>query len=163
LEKDLAPLAGLQAKAGIFFVTGNHEYYWNALEWIAAFQRLGARVLLNEHIRLQRAGGEIILAGVTDLTAGRMLPSHASNPQKAIEGAPTGAVKILLAHNPDTYKTAHALGYALQLSGHTHGGQFFPWSLIVKLVHPYCKGLYRHKGMWLYVNRGTGYWGPPLG
>lgn len=162
LTADLAPLAKLSAPAGTYFVTGNHEYYSNAPEWISAIRSLGARFLLNEHVRLRRGDAEIVIAGVSDWTAGGMLPSHACDPKKAIEGAPTASVKILLAHNPDTYKLAHALGYSLQLSGHTHGGQFFPWNFVVRLVHPYYRGLYRHKGLWIYVNRGTGYWGPPL-
>jgi predicted MPP superfamily phosphohydrolase len=162
LRTALQPLAQLHAKHGVFFVTGNHEYYWDLEGWLAEYRRLGARVLLNEHVVLRHNGSEIVVAGVTDYTAGQMEPTHASDPAKSLKGAPANTIKILLAHQPASYEEAYKAGFDLQLSGHTHGGQFFPWSLVVRLVQKYYRGLNQHENMWVYVNRGTGYWGPPL-
>ena len=89
------------------------------------------------------------------------MPSHASDPKGALAGAPAHDLRILLAHQPRSAYEAAKHGYKLQLSGHTHGGQFFPWNLLVGLVQPLSRGLGKIDGMWVYVNRGTGYWGPP--
>ena len=161
LRSLLEPISSMKAKHGMFFVTGNHEYYWGVREWLNVFRELGARVLLNEHVVIQEKGRDMVIAGVTDLSAGGMIPEHESSPRKSIQGAPANGVKILLAHQPASYKEAADSGFHLQLSGHTHGGQFFPWSLVVKLAQRYYKGLNKHENMWVYVNRGTGYWGPP--
>lgn len=162
LRKSVAPLAQIISKDGMFFATGNHEYYWGVEQWLEEFKNIGSRVLLNEHVVIKRGESHVVLAGVTDVSGGEHLSSHASDAKKSIEGAPHEAVKILLAHHPRSYEDAHAAGFHLQLSGHTHGGQFFPWGLLVKFAHKYYKGLNRHENMWVYVNRGTGYWGPPL-
>jgi predicted MPP superfamily phosphohydrolase len=162
LRSALEPIAQLRARHGTYFVTGNHEYYWGVEQWLEEFRRLGARVLLNEHTVIRQNGHEFVLAGITDHAAGQILPSHKSDPQKSLDGAPEQAVKILLAHQPASYRKASEAGFHLQLSGHTHGGQFFPWSLIVAITQPFYKGLNRHKKMWIYVSRGAGYWGPPL-
>ena len=90
------------------------------------------------------------------------IPEHTSDPYKAIRGAPDTAIKILLAHQPRNIFEAADAGFHLQLSGHTHGGQYIPWSFLVTLSQPYIKGLNRYQNTWIYVNRGTGYWGPPL-
>jgi predicted MPP superfamily phosphohydrolase len=156
------PIGGIRSRHGMFFVPGNHEYYWGAESWIAHMRRLGARVLLNEHVAIDREGSALVVAGVTDYTAGHMLPDHASDPERSIRGAPADAVKVLLAHHPQSFRQAAAAGFDLQLSGHTHGGQFFPFSLLVRMTHRYYKGLYRHGALAIYVSRGTGYWGPPL-
>ncbi len=155
------PLAQLNARHGSFFVTGNHEYYSGALEWIREIQRLGIQVLLNEHVQLSHDGATLVLAGVTDYTAGAFYDHHRSDPHAAIAGAPSHAPKILLAHQPLSAKEAESAGFDLQLSGHTHGGQFWPWKYLVPLQQPYVAGLHRLKDLWVYVNRGTGYWGPP--
>ncbi|MGK5088481.1 metallophosphoesterase [Bdellovibrionota bacterium FG-2] len=146
---------GLRAPSGVFSVTGNHEYYWGAPEWIAFQKALGIRVLLNEHEVVRKEGAALVIAGVTD--AGADL-------EKALAGLPvdSGVKKILLAHRPDCYEKADKLGFDVQLSGHTHGGQFFPWSVFVAIAHRYYKGLARIGQMCLYVNRGTGFWGPPV-
>jgi len=162
LRDDVSPLKHLSAEHGVFYTTGNHEYMWGAEEWIDEFKRLGARVLLNEHVLIHKNGQQIVLAGVNDFSADKVIPSHASSPSKAIQGAPTDKVKILLAHQPKSYEEAYKAGFDLQLSGHTHGGQFFPFNLLVALIHRYYKGLNKHENMWVYVSRGTGYWGPPL-
>ncbi|MFL6580595.1 MAG: metallophosphoesterase [Burkholderiales bacterium] len=155
------PMRRLTARHGVFFVTGNHEYYSGVHAWIAELRRLGLSVLMNEHIVLVHEGECIVIAGVTDFNAHHFDPSHRSDPAKAIAGAPKQAVKVLLAHQPRSAFAAQQAGYHLQLSGHTHGGQFFPWSLVVKFLEPFTNGLYRLGELSLYVSRGTGYWGPP--
>lgn len=162
LRDRVEPLRRLKAPYGVFYVTGNHEYYWGAREWCEEFRRLGARVLLNEHEVIRKDGAAMVLAGVTDEEAGGIIPEHASDTTKAIDGAPADAVKILLAHRPSRYQEAAKAGFSLQLSGHTHGGQFFPWSLVVGMVYKFTKGLHRFENLWIYVSRGTGYWGPPI-
>ncbi|GLC93688.1 ser/threonine protein phosphatase [Cupriavidus sp. TA19] len=162
LSAHTAPLARLQARHGSYFVTGNHEYYAGAQPWIDELRRLGLRVLMNEHVVLQHGGHPLVLAGVTDYSAGRFHESHRSDPHRAIAGAPAQAgVRVLLAHQPRTAVAAAEAGFDLQLSGHTHGGQFWPWNLFVPMQQPYTAGLVRHGAMWIYVSRGTGYWGPP--
>lgn len=161
LAEHTRPLATLEARHGSFFVTGNHEYYSGALAWINELERLGVRVLLNEHVQLTHEGATLVLAGVTDYTAGHFYDDHHSDPQAAIAGAPADAPKILLAHQPRSAEAAEAAGFDLQLSGHTHGGQFWPWKYFVPLQQPYVAGLHRLQDLWIYVSRGTGYWGPP--
>jgi predicted MPP superfamily phosphohydrolase len=156
------PLRRLSARDGTFFVTGNHEYYSGAEEWIAEMRRLGLTVLLNQHVVRERDGAGVMIAGVADYTAHHFNPAHRSDPQAAAAGAPAHVqVKILLAHQPRTAEAASQAGYDLQLSGHTHGGQFFPWNLFVPLQQPFVAGLNRVRDMWVYTSRGTGYWGPP--
>jgi predicted MPP superfamily phosphohydrolase len=156
------PLARLAAPDGVFFVTGNHEYYSGAEQWIAEVRRLGLRVLLNEHVIRHRGQASLMIAGVTDYTAQHFNPAHKSDPQLAAAGAPDDvAVKVLLAHQPRSAPAAADAGFDLQLSGHTHGGQFFPWNLFVPLQQPFVAGLNRVRSLWVYTSRGTGYWGPP--
>jgi predicted MPP superfamily phosphohydrolase len=159
---DVAPLKQLNSVSGNFFVTGNHEYYSGVVEWIAEVKRLGFSVLLNEHLVITRGRARMVLAGVTDYRGGNFLPDHRSDPQKALNGAPPAAVKILLAHQPKNIFDAAKAGYDLQISGHTHGGQFFPWNLLIGFAQPYVSGLHTHQNTRIYVSRGTGYWGPPL-
>jgi predicted MPP superfamily phosphohydrolase len=156
------PLARLSAPDGAFFVTGNHEYYSGADEWIAEMRRLGLTVLINEHVVRERGGVGVMIAGVADYTAHHFNPAHRSDPHVAAADAPGHVqVRILLAHQPRTALTAADAGYDLQLSGHTHGGQFFPWNLFVPLQQPFVAGLAKVRDMWVYTSRGTGYWGPP--
>ena len=162
LADDVAPLAQLKAPHGCFFVTGNHEYYAGAEAWIEALKKLGFEVLLNQHRILEHGDGRILLAGVTDFNAGEILPHHTSDPRAAIAQAPRAQVRILLAHQPRSIDAAVKAGFDLQLSGHTHGGQFPPWKYIVTLQQPYLKGLHKRARTWVYINRGAGYWGPPL-
>jgi len=159
---DVAPLAGVNSVSGNFFVTGNHEYYSGVLQWIEAVRRLGFTVLLNGHMVIGRGPAKLLLAGVTDYRGGNFLASHRSDPHQALEGAPSADVRILLAHQPKSIFKAAAAGYDLQISGHTHGGQFFPWNLVVGFVQPYVSGLHTHQNTQIYVSRGTGYWGPPV-
>jgi len=161
LRYDVAPLAALRAPHGKYFVTGNHEYYWDAAGWLRELEDLGFLTLVNTHRVIHRGAGRIVLAGVTDLSS-RGLPGHRSDPAAAVAGAPESDVRVLLAHQPKSAFAAHAAGYDLQLSGHTHGGQYFPFNILVRLFQPFVAGLHRLEAMWLYVSRGTGYWGPPL-
>ena len=161
LAKHVAPLAQLRSRHGSFFVTGNHEYYAGVHGWTAELRRLGIRVLHNEHVVLHHGGAALVLAGVTDFGGHHFDPAHRSDPQAALRGAPRDATKVLLAHQPRTAPAAAQAGFDLQLSGHTHGGQFFPWSWFVPLQQPYTAGLHQLDRLWVYVSRGTGYWGPP--
>ncbi len=162
LREHTAPLGALRAPHGVYVVTGNHEYYAGAHAWIDELRRLGLRVLLNEHVAIERDGATLVLAGVTDFSAGHFDPAHRSDPKAALAGAPAdAAVRVLLAHQPRSAIAAAEAGFDLQLSGHTHGGQFLPWNLFVPMQQPYVAGLHRHRNMWIYVSRGTGYWGPP--
>jgi predicted MPP superfamily phosphohydrolase len=162
LAQHTQPMARLCARHGAYFVTGNHEYYSGVKTWVAELRRLGMRVLMNEHVVLQHEGVDVVVAGVTDYSAHHYDPEHRSDPHAAIAGAPaSAAVRVLLAHQPRSAPAAEAAGYHLQLSGHTHGGQFFPWNFFVRLQQPFTAGLHRLGSLWVYTSRGTGYWGPP--
>ncbi|MBE0625183.1 MAG: metallophosphoesterase [Burkholderiales bacterium] len=154
-------LQELRSTHGSFFVTGNHEYYCGADDWVKELRRLGICVLQNEHVVLQHEGASLLVAGVTDYSAHHFDERQRSNPLAALEGAPDAAARILLAHQPRSAAAAEAAGFHLQLSGHTHGGQFFPWNFFVRLQQPYTAGLHRLKKLWVYTSRGSGYWGPP--
>lgn len=162
LSPHTAPLAGLTARHGAYFVTGNHEYYSGERAWTAEVTRLGMRVLKNEHVVLDHDGASLVIAGVTDLSAHHFNAAEHSDPVAALRGAPADAgAKVLLAHQPNSAPAASGAGFDVQLSGHTHGGQFWPWNLFVHLFQPFTGGLYRLNRLMIYVSRGTGYWGPP--
>ncbi|RYF67549.1 MAG: metallophosphoesterase, partial [Comamonadaceae bacterium] len=174
LRDHIAPLGQLRTRHGTFVVTGNHEYYAGAQPWIDELRRLGLHVLLNEHVVLQTRNvhgaqtdeevmeSALVVAGVTDFTAGHFIASHASDPQRALwDAPPLVRTRVLLAHQPRSAPAAADADFSLQLSGHTHGGQFFPWNLFVPLQQPFTAGLHRVQEMWIYISRGTGYWGPP--
>jgi predicted MPP superfamily phosphohydrolase len=123
---------------------------------------MGLNVLLNEHVVLRHGQASLLIAGVTDHGAHHFDESHRSDPSAAIADAPDHArVRILLAHQPRSATAAQQAGFQLQLSGHTHGGQFWPWNLFVRLQQPFTAGLHRLQDLWVYTSRGTGYWGPP--
>ncbi|HTQ75127.1 MAG TPA: metallophosphoesterase [Burkholderiales bacterium] len=160
LATHVAPLAELVPAGRVFFVPGNHEYYSGADPWIAHFRSLGFRVLLNEYAVTQIRGARIVVGGVTDPAAGR---HNEPRPDLAAGRDEGSAFRLLLAHNPKLAPKAEAAGFDLQLSGHTHAGQFFPWTLAVHLVHaPFVAGLSRIGRTWIYVSAGTGTWGPPV-
>ena len=161
LSQHTIALQDLKSLHGSFFVLGNHEYYSGADEWITELNRIGLSVLLNEHKVISHNNTDLIIAGVTDFSGEHFGLHHKSDPAQAINGAPENTIKILLAHQPRSAIKATKHNYDLQLSGHTHGGQFWPWNLFVRLQQPYTSGLNKLGEMWVYTNRGTGYWGPP--
>lgn len=163
LGRHTAPLGDLKARHGVFFVTGNHEYYSGADAWIAELTRLGIKVLRNERVTVTHDGAEIDIAGVDDWRAKSFGGDHGPNLPQALHGRDETRPVVLLAHQPKAIHEAAKLGVDLVLSGHTHGGQMLPFAAIVKLVQPYVKGLHRHGDRtWIYVHSGTGYWGPPM-
>lgn len=163
LAEHTAALSLLSAPLGVYAVTGNHEYYSGAEQWVQEFKRLGLTVLENEHVVLKSADHKVVLAGVTDFDAQRFDANQASDPQAALHGAPDDAVaKVLLAHQPRSMWAAAAAGFDLQLSGHTHGGQFWPWRYFVRLQQPLVAGLHQFQNLQVYISQGTGYWGPPM-
>jgi hypothetical protein len=162
LAHHVAPLAQLKSRHGTYFVTGNHEYYSGVHAWLLELERLDVRVLLNEHVVLEHDDAALVVAGVADPSAHHFDPSHRSDPVAAVAGAPAHAsIRVLLAHQPRSAHAAARAGYHLQLSGHTHGGQFFPWNLLIRFFQPFAAGLHRLQDLWIYTSRGTGYWGPP--
>lgn len=162
LREHFAPFSQLTTTIGKYFVTGNHEYYSGALDWIEEITRNGFKVLTNENEIVTYNGKKLLIAGVPDVTASQFIPSQVSDPAKAKITTKSYDYSILLAHQPLSIKEAAKAEYDLQLSGHTHGGQFFPWNFFVKLQQPYVSGLHKHKKTWIYVSKGTGYWGPPI-
>ena len=169
LRDDVLPLVDLTSTHGSFFVTGNHEYYSGVHGWIDTLRGLGVRVLMNEHVLIHHHHDAkdpepvtMVVAGVTDFGAHHFDKAQRSDPALAMNGAPVDAVfKLLLAHQPRSAQAAMQAGFDLQLSGHTHGGQFWPWNHFVRWQQPFTAGLHRLQSLWVYTSRGTGYWGPP--
>jgi predicted MPP superfamily phosphohydrolase len=162
IGEHVAPLGEMKAPLGVFFVTGNHEYYSGVDEWLDFVRSLGWRTLTNEHVTLTKDGATLVVAGTPDRSSSRLKPEHVEDLDAALAGAPEAAVRILLAHQPRTAYKAVERGFDLMLSGHTHGGQYFPYTLLIHLAQPFSAGAHLVEGMWLYVNRGTTYWGPPI-
>ena len=163
LRAAVAPLGKLRARHGVFFVTGNHEYFSGAGQWVSEISRLGIRVLRNERVSIQSKGATLDLAGVDDASASRSgVPGHGEDLAAALTGRDRERALILLAHQPRAVLRAAPFGVDLQLSGHTHGGQIWPFGLLVRLQQGFLSGLHRHGETQLYVSRGTGYWGPPM-
>ncbi len=162
LGKFLEPLRDLEARHGVFFVTGNHEYFSGADEWIAHLRELGVTVLRNERVTIEIDGAAIDLAGIDDPTGTSFAPGHGPDLAGALAGRDPARPVILLAHQPKAAHEAAEHGVALQLSGHTHGGQIFPFNFLVKLQQPFVAGLHQLKDTAIYVSSGTGYWGPPM-
>ncbi len=161
IGEDLLPFKDFKSKLGTYFVTGNHEYYWNSKEWCEYAQTLGMKVLSNENAPLSYNNNTFYIAGVTDISSRKYDQKNACDPVKAMVNIPSESFKVLLSHQPKTCFETAKLKYDVQLSGHTHGGQGFPWNFIVYLVQPYIKGLHKVEDMHLYVSSGTGFWGPP--
>jgi predicted MPP superfamily phosphohydrolase len=153
------PLRELRARDGVFFVTGNHEYYSGADAWIAHLRSLGIRVLRNERVAIRDA---FDLAGVDDSSAHRMLPDHGQDVPRAVAGRDPSRAVVLLAHQPKALPEAVRADVDLQLSGHVHGGQMVPFNWIARLDQPIIFGLHFVERTWIYVSTGTGYWGPPM-
>jgi len=163
LRDSVAPLAQLRARYGVYFVTGNHEYFSGAAPWIAELTRLGIRCLRNERVSIGDRDSGFDLAGVDDRSGARFgEPGHGEDLHKALAGLDPEREVVLLAHQPKSVFAAARFGIGLQISGHTHGGQIWPFSYFVRLQQPFIAGLHRHEGAQVYVSRGTGYWGPPM-
>jgi predicted MPP superfamily phosphohydrolase len=162
LRDHVAPLAQLKSKRGVYFVTGNHEYYSGVTSWLEHLGQLGVRVLRNEHVTIGEGAASFDLAGVDDHTGGQFEKDHGADVPKALAGRDPNRECILLAHQPKEIIEAAKLGVGLQISGHTHGGQVFPATLLVRLQQPFTAGLDRLGDTQIYVSCGTGYWGPPM-
>jgi uncharacterized protein len=157
-RSDVAPLRELRAKDGVWVIPGNHEYFFGYEEWMLQYASLGMQALANDHTVLNRDGGSLVLAGVTDLSAPRSAHPAPDLPA-ALDGAPSGTPIILLDHQPRNAAQASARGVALQLSGHTHGGMIPGLDrLVARANNGFVSGRYQVGGMTLYVNNGTALW-----
>ncbi len=174
--KDLAdaaePLKKLGETGRAYFAMGNHDYYSGATAWTAKFREMGLKVLLNSHVVIKKDEAKILVAGVVDPAVKMIDATSSPDPSMAIRSqdllaqstakAPAD-FRLLLAHNPKIAADAAKVGFDLQISGHTHGGQFFPWTLVVRWVHrPHHLGRSLSGKMQVYVSAGTGSWGPPV-
>ncbi|MFD8299563.1 metallophosphoesterase [Streptomyces bauhiniae] len=159
-----APLGTVEATRARVYVTGNHEYYSEAQGWVDLMDELGWEPLRNRHVLLERGGDTLVVAGVDDVTAESSgLAGHGADLAEALDGANPGLPVLLLAHQPKFIDRAAAHGVDLQLSGHTHGGQIWPFHYLVRLDQPALAGLTHHGARTLlYTSRGTGFWGPPF-
>jgi len=162
IAAEVEPFAGLEAVHGAYFVTGNHDYYSGVDPWVACIEALGIRALRNQCVAIERGGASFDLAGVEDHHAHLVSDAHRSNVPLALAGRDPERALVLLAHDPLTFRRASSLGIDVQLSGHTHGGQLWPFRYLVRLSSPYVVGHYQHNGAHLYVSRGTGFWGPAM-
>jgi uncharacterized protein len=160
LQDEVAPLGEMRAKHGVFYVTGNHEYYHGGSSWEAMARKLGFNVLHNEHQVI--ADGKLVVGGVTDVEGARFSAAHAPRVDLAFAQAPAGVPRVLLAHQPRFAKYAKDSQISLMLSGHTHGGQIFPFMVFVRLQQPVVRGFEKIHGVPTYTSNGTGYWGPPF-
>ncbi|WP_413289854.1 metallophosphoesterase [Bdellovibrio sp. HCB337] len=158
---DLELLKKITSKYGSFFVPGNHEYYWDGTKSVPAFSKIGFNVLVNDSRTLKIGQADLQIWGVPD-PAAKMFQLEGPDFKKIEQEMNPEAFKILLSHQPSLADIAAPLGIELQLSGHTHGGQFFPWNMLIGFFEKYGKGLYKIQNLQLYVNQGTGYWGPSL-
>ncbi|ADD68764.1 metallophosphoesterase [Denitrovibrio acetiphilus DSM 12809] len=157
----ITPLNNLQSKYGTYFVTGNHEYYSGASAWLRKIRELGIKVLDNSNEIIPHNGANLLLAGIPDIHADRF-GYERYDPAKAKQTESPYDFSVILSHRPEIAREVAEHGYDLQLSGHTHGGQYFPWTYVIYLFHEFVKGLYEINNMSLYVSKGTAYWGPPL-
>lgn len=157
LRDDAAPLANIKTRFGTYYIPGNHEYYWGMQAWLKEFTALGFKPVLNRGETIKTEAGSLFIAGVSDPTAARFAEELPKIPDR-----PEADIAVLLAHQPIFARSAEAKRYDIMLAGHTHGGQYVPWSWIVHLVFRFATGLYRFGRLLVYVNDGTGYWGAPL-
>ncbi len=162
LRDEVTPFGDLRARHGVFFVTGNHDHYSGAEGWIERMRELGFRILRNERLTIGQSGAAFELAGVDDHRSGLESRTGGEDLDAALADLSPDLAVVLLAHDPTTFKTAYAMGIDLQLSGHTHGGQIWPFRWLVRLVIPYVEGRHSVGEAELYVSRGTGFWGPPM-
>jgi predicted MPP superfamily phosphohydrolase len=160
LGRFIAPLQGLRSRWGTYYITGNHDYYSGADAWCDALSGLGFNVLRNRRVILGDAGASIDLVGVDDW--GHRHNGMGYDLKAALVGRDPGRASVLLAHQPANVEYAVRRGIGLQLSGHTHGGQVFPVTAMVRAFWPYSRGLYRLGASGIYVSRGAGFVGPPM-
>lgn len=155
---DVRPLQALRARHGVYAIPGNHEYYAQYARWLPAFEQLGLRLLLNEHVTLTPNGQRLVLAGITDKMAAAY-DQPVPDATRALNGVPKTDPVILLSHRPIGAAQNARLGAGLQLSGHTHGGQILGPHLLTQLANEgYVSGQYEVDGMQMYVSNGTGLW-----
>ena len=163
LRDEVAPLADLVSEQGVYFVTGNHEYFVDPRPWLRHLPTLGVEVLRNERVEIRRGTAAFDLAGIDDRTAAASgVPGQGADLDAALDGRDDSRPVVLLAHQPVQVGQAERAGVDLQLSGHTHGGQLWPFDYVVRLDQPTVQGLSRHGGTQLYVTPGVGFWGPPM-
>jgi predicted MPP superfamily phosphohydrolase len=162
LADEVAPLAGLRARHGVYFVTGNHDHYSGARRWCAKARELGMHVLRNERVEIRDGDAAFDLVGVDDHHGSHFGRGGGEDLGAALDGRDRSRPAVLLAHDPSTFKRASTMAVDLQLSGHTHGGQIWPFRVLVRLAIPFVAGRFRRNGAELYVSRGTGFWGPPM-
>ncbi len=157
-------LKNLKAKQGVYFVNGNHEFIrGDPGVWTSTLKDLGIKNLENERVTLKKGGSSIDLMGVDDYHSDRFKNGHSCDLEKAQKGRSSKNFSILLSHQPQIVDQAAQANIDLVLSGHTHGGQFWPWGHIVSRVMPYLKGLHQHSfRTQIYVSEGAGGWGPPF-
>jgi predicted MPP superfamily phosphohydrolase len=160
LREEVAPFAELRGRHGVFFVTGNHDVYSGGEPWVEHVRALGMRPLRNERIAIGGDAG-FDLAGVDD-HRGDWMHGSSEDLGAALAGRDPSRPVVLLAHDPGSFRRASAEGVDLQLSGHTHGGQIWPFNFLVRLAVPWVAGLHRVGSSLLYVSRGSGFWGPPM-
>jgi predicted MPP superfamily phosphohydrolase len=159
---EVEPFAALRSRHGVYFVTGNHDYYSGAGDWVVRVTALGWRALRNERVTIGSDDASFDLAGVDDYHGSLVEPGAGEDLARALAGRDPERPVVLLAHDPTTFRRASRHGVDLQLSGHTHGGQIWPFRYIVRIAVPWVAGLYRVGASTLYVSRGTGFWGPPM-
>ena len=159
-----APLGDVRAALARVYVTGNHEYFNEAQGWLDRMSELGWEALHNRHVVVERGGSRLVIAGIDDRTAPSSgLPGHHPDIGTALAGADPDLPVLLLAHQPKQVPTAVEAGVDLQVSGHTHGGQIWPFHLLVRLDQPWLQGLTKlNERTHLYTSRGAGFWGPPF-
>ena len=163
-ESQASPLASVQAALSRVYVTGNHEYFSEAQGWLDYMQSIGWETLHNRHVIIDRGGDQLVVAGVDDATAKASgTRGHGADLDAALAGVDSALPVLLLAHQPRQIARAVRAGVDLQISGHTHGGQIWPFNFLVRVEQPVVHGLSRHGDRTqLYTSRGTGFWGPPF-
>ncbi|PLX69173.1 MAG: phosphohydrolase [Denitrovibrio sp.] len=157
----IGPLKDIKSTYGTFFVTGNHEYYSGVTQWMEVVRGLGINVLSNSNRIINHNDAKLMIAGIPDIQA-KSFGFEAPDPKKAKQTDEDYDFSVIMSHRPEIADYIAKHGFDLQLSGHTHGGQYFPWTIAIHLFHKYVRGLYDLGDMHLYVSQGTAYWGPPL-